>query len=338
MRRRQSEMGGKGRGAIRSILFVIAVSMASCIIGYLCVMIFTRRPQTFGGSQLHSMGNFVEEEDDNTECCRGIDHLELWGEVVKWGTDFKFSNKEECCSACKDMCKVAAGPCLCNSWVFCGDKKMCKDKFGECWLKMQNDALMPETRQGDDSVEWTSGLIFGKEEGIIGLHTEYGTLHVKLFPECAPYSVVYITALLGIHHCVGCQIYRAENRGFNWDINGNHIPDASIGPPYALIQGTLEAEGFPFKDIPKETCPKIRRGSVAWIGSGPEFIISLANHNEWKRKYTVFGSVLPEDMDIAEKIVNLPTNSDVWSNIQVSVLNKSIPLKLERPEKKQKLF
>lgn len=257
-------MGGKGRGAIRSILFVIAVSMASCIIGYLCVMIFTRRPQTFGGSQLHSMGNFVEEEDDNTECCRGIDHLELWGEVVKWGTDFKFSNKEECCSACKDMCKVAAGPCLCNSWVFCGDKKMCKDKFGEvgwvpllldaywfwnfalffefceldlfiflwwgfdscsktwisgkeifqvfsvlnvfdwvlfvgfdelwivncnrydfnililsfpeifqflfiwsfpqCWLKMQNDALMPETRQGDDSVVWTSGLIFGKEE------------------------------------------------------------------------------------------------------------------------------------------------------------------------------
>lgn len=105
-----------------------------------------------------------------------------------------------------------------------------------------------------------------------------------------------------------------------------------------MIQGTLEAEGFPFKDIPKETCPKIRRGSVAWIGSGPEFIISLANHNEWKRKYTVFGSVLPEDMDIAEKIVNLPTNSDVWSNIQVSVLNKSIPLKLERPEKKQKLF
>lgn len=39
--------------------------------------------------------------------------------------------------------------------------------------------------------------------------------------------MVYITALLGIHHCVGCQIYRAENRGFNWDINGNHIPDVS---------------------------------------------------------------------------------------------------------------
>lgn len=79
-----------------------------------------------------------------------------------------------------------------------------------------------------------------------------------------------------------------------------------------------------------EACPSIRRGSVAWIGSGPEFFISLANHNEWKRAYTVFGSVLPEDMEVAEKIAQLPTKSDVWSNIEVSVLDKPVGLWVKR--------
>ncbi|KAK8711133.1 hypothetical protein V6N13_146429 [Hibiscus sabdariffa] len=62
-------------------------------------------------------------------------------------------------------------------------------------------------------------------------------------------------------------------------------------PPYALIQGTVEAQGTVFKDIPPEACPTIRRGSIAWVGSGPEFFISLANHNEWRKAYTVFGYV-----------------------------------------------
>lgn len=79
-----------------------------------------------------------------------------------------------------------------------------------------------------------------------------------------------------------------------------------------------------------EACPSLRRGSVAWIGSGPEFFISLANHNEWKRAYTVFGSVLPEDMEVAEKIARLPTKSDVWSNIEVFVLDKPVGLWVKR--------
>lgn len=69
---------------------------------------------------------------------------------------------------------------------------------------------------------------------------------------------------------------------------------------------------------------------MAWVGSGPEFFISLANHEEWRNGYTVFGSVLPEDMVIAEKIAQLPTKSDVWSNINVSVLEKTVPLKIQR--------
>ena len=82
---------------------------------------------------------------------------------------------------------------------------------------------------------------------------------------------------------------------------------APFGPPFALIQGTLEAQWATFNKIPREVFPTIRRGSVAWVGSGPEFLISLADHQEWKNAYTVFGSVLPEDMQIAERITQLPT-------------------------------
>lgn len=116
---------------------------------------------------------------------------------------------------------------------------------------------------------------------------------------------------------------------------------AAFGPPFALIQGTLEAqggEGTIFKKIPIEDCPTIRRGSVAWVGSGPEFFISLANHWEWKKEFTVFGSVLPEDMHIAEKISTLPTKSDVWKNVNVTILKNLVPLMLRRIEKGHENF
>ncbi|GFZ01088.1 peptidyl-prolyl cis-trans isomerase [Actinidia rufa] len=173
----------------------------------------------------------------------------------------------------------------------------------------------------------------GDLAGIVGLETEYGTIHIKLLPDCAPHSVAYILELLGLRHCAGCQFYRAEDRGQIWDSKGNHIKDASFGPPFALVQGTLEAQGTTFRKIPTEVCPFIRRGSVAWVGSGPEFFISLANHKEWKKTYTVFGSVLPEDMGIAEKISQLPSKPDVWNNINVSVLEKPVPLWVRKMNK-----
>ncbi|KAL3655925.1 hypothetical protein CASFOL_000321 [Castilleja foliolosa] len=196
--------------------------------------------------------------------------------------------------------------------------------------RKQKDVLAPEKQEVGNNVMWTSGIIFGRGEGIVGLETEYGTLHIKLLPECSPHSVAYILELLSLRHCAGCQFYRAEGRGQSWDINGNHIQDASFGPPFALIQGTLEAQGQGFNQIQSEHCPTVKRGSVAWVGSGPEFFISLAHHQEWRNSYTVFGSVLPEDMVIAEKIARLPTKSDVWNNIDVSVLEKTVPLKIQR--------
>lgn len=279
-----------------------------------------------------------EREDDSEDCCRGLEQLELMRPAVKWGTPFKFSSSKECCKACKAMCEGGDSLCLCDLWVFCGDRKKCGEKFGQCWLKKRKDVLFPSLKESGQKVIWTSGLIFGKGEGIVGMVTEHGTLHIKLLPDCAPYSVAYIFEQLESNHCAGCHFYRAEGRGHSWDSKGNHITNASLGPPYALVQGTLETEGVRFKEMPMEACPMLRRGSVAWIGSGPSFFISLANHDDWKGAFTVFGAVLPQDMAIVEKIARLPTKSDVWGNTTVSVLLKPVQLRFKRITKSQEVL
>jgi len=160
----------------------------------------------------------------------------------------------------------------------------------------------------------------------VALETSLGTLHIQLLPGCAPRSVDYFIELLGLHSCAGCRFYRAEGRGNVWDAEGNHDKNAAFGPPYALLQGTLEVDGVPFKGITREACPEVKRGSIAWVGSGPE----LANHEEWKDAYTVFGHVLPEDMAIAEEMALLPASTDVWSNVTVKVLRDPVYFKVKR--------
>lgn len=65
------------------------------------------------------------------DCCEGVPNLELWGAAVKWGTEFKFNSSAGCCRACRAMCGGGDGPCLCDSWVFCGDRESCGPHFGE---------------------------------------------------------------------------------------------------------------------------------------------------------------------------------------------------------------
>ncbi|GER28848.1 peptidyl-prolyl cis-trans isomerases [Striga asiatica] len=315
-------------------LILLLMGLVSFTAVYIFMSSALRPPVNSGIGPLRNGISELESSGDG-DCCKGIENLELWGAAVKWGSEFKLNSSQQCCQACKDMCTGNQGPCLCDSWVFCGNKEVCGEKFGECWLKKQKDVLAPEKQAVGKTVMWTSGIVFGRGEGIVGLVTEYGTLHIKvwlciLFPDCAPHSVAYILELLALRHCAGCHFYRAEGRGQFWDVKGNHIKDTSFGPPFALIQGTLEAQGQAFESVNSEHCPTIRRGSVAWVGSGPEFFISLANHDEWKNSYTVFGSVLPEDMVIAEKIARLPTKSDNWNNVNVSVLEKTVPLKVRR--------
>ncbi|KAF5734249.1 hypothetical protein HS088_TW16G00696 [Tripterygium wilfordii] len=334
MGRKQNDLQPSRFGA--SILLLLG--FISCALVYIVLSIILN-PNNIGfssgsgfqSSALTEVGSGGDANGDfGSGCCRGIDNLEFWGPAVKWGTDFRLNSSEECCKACKAMCTGDDGPCLCDTWVFCGNREACGSQFGQCWLKKQKDTLAPERQETHEPVSWTSGLIFGKGEGIVGLETDYGTLHVKLFPDVAPHSVAYILELLKLRHCAGCQFYRAESRGNSWDREGNHIENAPFGPPYGLIQGTLEAGGLTFKKIPTEICRSVARGSVAWVGSGPEFFISLADHQEWRKAYTVFGSVLPEDMEIAEKMAQLPSKLDVWNNINVSVLEKPVPLLVRR--------
>ncbi|KAL2330111.1 hypothetical protein Fmac_017692 [Flemingia macrophylla] len=311
------------------LLFLFLIGAISCSAVYLFLtVVFGPSAESLPSTDRH-LGAAEEEQ-----CCGGVEHLELWGDAVKWGSQFRVNSSEECCLACKRTCSGQGGVCLCNSWVYCGDRKACGPRFGECWLKRQKDALNPDRRDSGDLVMWTSGLVFHKEEGIVGMETDHGILRIKLLPECAPHSVAYILELLALPHCVGCQIHRAESRGSFWDSEGNHIKKTSYGPPFALVQGTLESHGSMFKDIPKEYCPTISRGSVAWVGSGPEFFISLADHKEWRNAYTVFGSVLSEDMEILEKIAQLPTKSEIWNNIKVSILENPVSLRLRRMNKK----
>ncbi|RQO99746.1 hypothetical protein POPTR_014G051300v4 [Populus trichocarpa] len=277
------------------LLALFVMGTISCCMVYLCFSALFRPPNSNTEFVVSKVSDGLKSEDADGDCCRGIEHLELWGDAVKWGSEFKVNSSKACCLACKGMCSGDSGPCLCDSWVFCGDKQACGDKFGECWLKKQKDTLEPDRLDSGDHVMWTSGIVFGRGEGIIGLETEYGTLHLK-----APY-----------------------------------------GPPFALIQGTLGASGTIFEDIPTEACPTIRRGSVAWVESGPEFFISLANHNEWSKAYTVFGFVLPEDMEIVERIAQLPTKPEVWGNINVAVLENPVPLhvrRIKRSAGNQKLY
>eukprot|EP00250_Pteridium_aquilinum_P033094 c5193_g1_i1 orf=169-1203(-) len=307
----------------RPFLILTAITVSTCLAVYFALSPF------FAASSHTSSLLDLPQETHVSQCCRGTQHQELWGRVVRAGNGHMFNSSKHCCNACKAMCSDD-GLCLCNSWVFCGDTKKCGTKFGECWLKMQEDPLNPDVQDSSLNSMWTSGLIYGKDVGIIALETEHGIIRIKLLPECAPVSVAYVLELLKIRRCSGSHYYRAESRGSIWDGLGNRANQTSTGPPYALVQGSLEAQCLPFKGIEKEACPNIRRGTVGWIGNGPDFFISLANHDEWYPKYTVFAHVLPVDFPLVEKLVLLPTVASVWEGVSVSVLNQSVNIRLKR--------
>lgn len=115
------------------------------LVSFCMVYIFmstVMRPSSSADSKMSSLGyddensggnggNLELETSGGGGCCRGVPNLEMWGAAVKWGTDFKFNTSEQCCKACKAMCTGKDGPCLCDTWVFCGNKEACGEKFGE---------------------------------------------------------------------------------------------------------------------------------------------------------------------------------------------------------------
>lgn len=113
-------------------LILLLVVLSSCALVYLFLSVFLTPSREYS---IEIEPLLLEEDavagEENGACCRGIENMELWGNAVKWGSDFKFNSSEECCKACKAMCSGNDGPCLCDSWVFCGNRQACGSKFGE---------------------------------------------------------------------------------------------------------------------------------------------------------------------------------------------------------------
>lgn len=278
-----------------------------------------------GGEEGKEAGEEKTEEED---CCRGISHMELWGSVVKYGSQNKVNSSRECCETCREMCSTNS--CECNSWVFCGDDKLCGAHLHECWLKMQQDVMKPDVRSLEPSVPWTSGLIHGPGQGIIEMKTTLGNIRIKLQVSWAPRTVAYIRDLVRVGYCQGCQLYRAEGRAGIWDEKGALRDPEKKGPPYALVQGTMKADGVLYKRAEKEAAPPIKRGYVALIDGGPDFFISLADHPEWGNSHSVFGTVLPEDMALVEEITKRPTKEENWDGTDVLALEDPLSFIMQR--------
>lgn len=126
-------MGRRNNGlnsvlAHRLILLFVCLASGGLVYALLSAVLANGRSRVSDFGRLVDEGASVQNEKG---CCRGIENLELWGSAVKWGSEFKFNNSEGCCNACKSMCSGKDGPCLCDTWVFCGDRKACGSKFGE---------------------------------------------------------------------------------------------------------------------------------------------------------------------------------------------------------------
>lgn len=114
-------------------LILLFVFLASCGLAYLFFSAVTRSGSVSEFRAGSTSSFAIVGEKTGGGCCRGIEDLELWGSAVKWGSDFKFNTSEGCCNACKAMCTGKDGPCLCDSWVFCGNRENCGSKFGEVY-------------------------------------------------------------------------------------------------------------------------------------------------------------------------------------------------------------
>ena len=159
-----------------------------------------------------------------------------------------------------------------------------------------------------------------------GLRTAEGLVRLRLRPQ-APNAAEYVRSLLRLPDQrrspasdgplepdpqrptrSGLRFYRAEPVPAHW--GSTAWPDNYFGgrwgPPYALLQGSLQPTGSAIKpgspDSGAGARPVIARGMCAWAagGGGPEFFIALAEHPEWGNGHTVFAEVLPSDMALIE--------------------------------------
>ena len=113
-------------------------------------------------------------------------------------------------------------------------------------------------------------------------------------------------------------------------------PAGSNGPPYALVQFTINGAGL--DKLKHEGTAKITRGSVCLIGSANDLFISLAKgaeHDGWEQSMTVLGRVPDAELDslVEGAIMALPKHDfkHPQYGTVMSMLDKGLPLKLSVP-------
>eukprot|EP00854_Cymbomonas_tetramitiformis_P005986 gene5986-7195_t len=146
----------------------------------------------------------------------------------------------------------------------------------------------------------------------------------SLRDDLSPRTVDQIRNLVDKGQCTDeCAFYRSEDIPAVGAIDNFGGP----GPPYALVQGALQASHSPgasetrvesaphihrsvlpmqgvWHSIPKEGSPIVRRGDVCMIQGGPNFFIAVAGHREWGHAHVVWGKV--GDMSVVDAITKLP--------------------------------
>ena len=111
-------------------------------------------------------------------------------------------------------------------------------------------------------------------------------------------------------------------------------PAGSSGPPYALVQFTVN-KGDKLKSRAHEGSAKIARGSVCLIGGASDLFISLARngeHDGWEQSMTVVGHVPEPELTthVEEQLLKLPVHNFTHPQYGtvMSMLDKEIECRL----------
>lgn len=143
-----------------------------------------------------------------------------------------------------------------------------------------------------------------------------GTVHVELnsHPHTAAVRAAFAAGATG-------RVHRAEPLP----------PPGSIGPPYALVQMSLNAPDLGRLAPGGE---RLKRGSLCIVGGASDLFISLARNNEhdgWEGGMTCIGQVLePELSSLIEAVIlPMPVKTTMHpTGVKMTMLAKELPCKL----------
>ena len=139
-------------------------------------------------------------------------------------------------------------------------------------------------------------------EDVAIIHTNYGDISMKFFPEAAPMAVASFKAL--------AEAGRYDDTIFHRVINGFMIQ----GGDYTNYNGTGGGSAFGEEfDLEISDYLHNTEGAVAMANRGPgtngsQFYINQVDNNYLDGNYTVFGQVY-DGMDVVEAIAQVNTNS-----------------------------